>query len=106
MNLERLRWKKSMNIKTRNRVIWIVGAAIGSFVGFFYPMLSQGILPVIGLGSGIFYFFGAGSVNKDPNKKKVTDFAEYTWYAILRFVMGFLVGSAILSTIILVRDIM
>ena len=106
MNLERLRWKKSMDIKTRNRLIWVVGGIIGGLVGFFYPMLSQSILPIIGLGSGIFYFFGANSVNKNPDKKRVTDFSEYTWFAVLRVIMGFLVGSAIVSTIILVKDIL
>lgn len=95
-----------MEAKTRNIVMSVIGGVVGSIVGYFYPELSQTILPVIGLGSGIFYFFGANSVNKNPDKKKVTDFSEYTWFGILRIIMGFLVGSAVVSTIILVKDIL
>ena len=94
-----------MSTANKNRLVWATGALLGAIFGYFYPGLAQGILPVIGLGAGLFYFFGANSVNKDPDKKQVTDFSEYTWYVILRGVMGFLIGSAVVSTILLVMEI-
>lgn len=95
-----------MDVKRRNQLLSFTGGIVGAIVGYFYPMLVQGYLPILGIGVGIFYFFGANSVNKNPDKKKVTDFSDYTWYIILRIVMGFLVGSAITSTIVLTIDIL
>lgn len=98
-----------MNLKTdaknRNRLFSILGGLIGAIVGYFYPNLVQGLLPILGIGIGLFYFFATNSVNKNPDKKKVTDFTNYTWYSIMRFFTGLLVGSAIVSTIILTMDI-
>ncbi len=94
-----------MSVKNKNRLVWAIGAIIGAIFGYLQPGLSQSILPILGLGAGIFYFFGAQSVNKDPDKEQVYDFSEYTWYIALRGVMGFLIGSAIVSTIILIMAI-
>lgn len=94
-----------MDTKTRNRVMNLLGGVVGAIIGYFYPMFFQNFLPVLGIGVGLFYFFASNSVNKDPNKKKVTDFTEFTWYMVLRTLLGFLVGGAIVSTIILTADI-
>lgn len=95
-----------MDIKKRNQLLSLAGGVVGAIVGYFYPMLVQGYLPILGIAVGIFYFFGSNSVNKNPDKKKITDFNNYTWYAILRTLMGFLVGSALTSTIVLTADIL
>lgn len=95
-----------IDIKRRNQLLSLIGGVVGAIVGYFYPALVQGYLPIIGIGVGLFYFFGSNSVNKNPDKKKVTDFNHYTWYVILRILMGFLVGSAITSTIVLTMDIL
>src|SRR5690625_6484 len=95
-----------MDIKKRNQLLSLAGGIVGAIVGYFYPMLVQGYLPIFGIGVGIFYFFGANSVNKNPDIKKVTDFNDYTWYAIVSVVMGFLVVSDITSTIVLTVDIL
>src|SRR5690625_4397499 len=95
-----------MDIKKRNQLLSLAGGIVGAIVGYFYPMLVQWYLSILGIGVGIFYFFGAYFVNKNTDKKKVSDFNEYTWYAILRVVMGFLVGSSITSTIVLTVDIL
>ncbi|HLR91465.1 MAG TPA: hypothetical protein VK048_00200 [Atopostipes sp.] len=95
-----------MDAKKRNRLLSLAGGLVGAIVGYFYPWFVQGFLPILGIGAGLFYFFGANSVNKDPDKRKVTDFNEFTWYSILRVAMGFLVGSAIVSTIVLTMDIL
>lgn len=95
-----------MVAKTRNRMINLIGIIIGGALGYFYPYFVQGFLPVIGIGVGIFYFLASNSVNKNPDKETVTDFNAYTWYSILKFFMGILIGGAITSTIVLTIDIM
>lgn len=95
-----------MNIITKNRILSIIGGIIGGIFGYFYPMIVQGYLPVLGIGIGIFYFFASNSVNKNPEKERVTDFSDYTWYSILRIMMGLLVGGAITSTIVLTADLL
>lgn len=93
-----------MKKKTFNRVINLIGILIGATLAYFNPMFFQIYLPVIGIGLGLFYFFSTNSVNKNPAAKKVTDFQEYTWYSIYKLILGFLVGGAIVSTIILTID--
>src|SRR5690625_5066858 len=95
-----------MNKTTKNRIFSIISGIIGAIVGYFYPTVVQGYLPILGIGLGLFYFFASNSVNKNPDKKKVTDFTDYTWYTILQILMGFLVGGAITSTIVLTMDIL
>ena len=107
--LNRLREHKvdmKMDIKKRNQLLSVAGGVIGAIAGYFYPALVQGYLPILGIGAGLFYFFGTNSVNKNPEKKRVTNFDEYAWYVVLRILMGFLVGGAITSTIVLTMDIL
>jgi len=94
-----------MKKTTRNRLFSILGGIVGAIIGWFYPTVVQGYLPILGIGIGIFYFFSANSVNKDPDAKKVTNFDDFTWYLILRIAMGLLIGGAITSTIVMTMDI-
>lgn len=95
-----------MNSKKRNLVINILGGLLGLVLGYFYPIFFQENLPLLAIGSAIFYFVASNSVNKNPDKEKVTDFSEYTWYTMTRFLYGFLAGGALTSTVILVNDIL
>ncbi|MDN6731253.1 MAG: hypothetical protein L0L39_03630 [Atopostipes suicloacalis] len=94
-----------MNSKKRNRLINIIGAIIGAIWGYFKPLFFQQYLPIIAIGSALLYFFASQSVNKNPDKKKVTDFSDYSWYGIVRFLYGLLVGGALTSTFLLVKEI-
>lgn len=94
-----------MDITKKNRLYSILGGIIGGIIGYFYPIIVQGYLPILGIGLGIFYFLSINSVNKNPQKKNITDFSEFKWYPIFRILMGLLVGGAITSTIVLIIDV-
>lgn len=95
-----------MTSKKRNQIINVFGGLIGAVLGYFYPVFFQENLPWLAIGSALFYFFASHSVNKDPEKEKITDFNPYTWYSFVRFLYGFLVGGAITSTILLVNELL
>jgi uncharacterized membrane protein YfcA len=83
----------------RNRLFSLLSGGFGALVGYFYPLLVQGYLPLIGLAIGLLYFSGSHSANQKPQQKKVTDFSSYTWDFILKILMGFLIGAALTSSL-------
>ena len=43
-----------IDIKRRNQLLSLIGGVVGAIVGYFYPALVQGYLPIIGIGVGLF----------------------------------------------------
>ncbi len=83
----------------RNRLFRLLSGGLGAIVGYFYPLLIQEYLPLIGLTIGLFYFFGNQSINQKSEQKKGTDFSSYRWHFIIKILMGFLIGAALTSSL-------
>lgn len=94
-----------MNRKRMNQLFNIIGLLVGAVLGYFRPMFFQNYLPIMGIVLGLFYFFSTNSVNKNPNKKRITDYNGYLWYSFYKVMIGFLIGGTLLSTIVLSIDV-
>lgn len=90
-----------MSKKRANQLFNLIGLLIGGVLAYFRPMFFQNYLPVMGIVLGLYYFFSTNSVNKNPYKKRITDYNNYTWYSIYKLMFGFLVGGTLVSTIVL-----
>lgn len=90
-----------MSKKRINQLLNLIGLLSGGILAYFRPMFFQNYLPVMGIILGLFYFFSTNSINKNPHKKRITDYNDYLWYSIYKVMFGFLVGGTLVSTIVL-----
>lgn len=84
-----------MSAKWNRRALQLFGFLIGALFGLWRPETTQSILPIIGIGVGISYFFLSRQLNEEKEVEEIPGFL------LVQLFMYFLLGSALTSTILL-----